>query len=97
MRFYPGTTIAYWRHEVPVEDINMCLRAIPRLRAEEAMLTSVQTAVGTGSLKKGAARATMARWAREANGGRRRPRVRRPVDPRELAAFGIKVTAQVPQ
>lgn len=95
MRFYPGTTIAYWRHEVSVSDVRLCLRAIPRLEARESLLASARIAVGTGSLKKGAAKDIQRRWERDANGGRAMPRERRPPDPRALGALGIKVTRKV--
>lgn len=98
MRFYPGSAIAYWRHQVPMSDIRMCLRAIPRLRAEESLIEATSTAVGSGVLKKGAAKATIERWTREANGGRRvRRAARRDGKPRNLSAVGIAVVPRVKQ
>jgi hypothetical protein len=97
MWHYPGTTIAYWRHEVPLQDINMCLRAIPRLRAQESLVVAQRIAVGTGSMKKGAAGPILRQWKRDATGGQPRTRERKPANPATLAAMGIRVTHGAPE
>jgi hypothetical protein len=65
---------------------------LPRLTAEESMLTRERLAVGTGALRKDDAQRIVKDWERQAHGGRR-PKVKAAkANPEDLAAMGIAVT-----
>jgi hypothetical protein len=70
---------------MPMALVRASLTMMPRLQAEEALLAVQVTALGTGSLKPGDARAVRDRLARAAG---RRARAHR-ATPEGLAAMGI--------
>lgn len=96
MRFYGGS-VQHWRHEVSMDDIRLCLRAIPRLRAEEALSDVTRVALGSGRLKAGVSRAILKDWEHRATGGQRRAArgsAARP-NPAALRALGIRTETSV--
>jgi hypothetical protein len=77
--------------DTPLAIVRACLTMLPRLEAEESLLASTRTGVGSGALTSGDATAITARWLRTSHGGSSRaPVVRRP-DPAALGEIGIGV------
>lgn len=60
---------------------------MPRLQAQEAIRSSNQIAVGTGSTSQDTQRKIIREWEGRAHG----PRHARPAEPRQLSAIGIGV------
>lgn len=77
---------------MPTPILNAYAEQLPRLSAEESLLSANRIAVGTGSLKKGEGRRVVAGWSRQVDDRRS---VVRPKGPSEyaahMAAMGIGV------
>jgi hypothetical protein len=73
--------------ETPLAIVRASSRMLPRLEAEESLLATQRTAVGTGSLSKDDRQAVVRRWARQVD----IPATQavRTKDPGALAAMGI--------
>jgi hypothetical protein len=59
-----------WLAETPRAVVRAHLLMLPRIGAEESLLTAQRIAVGTGSLKADALRDLMRSWQRVADAGR---------------------------
>lgn len=67
-RFYHAGDPAAWLTSVPVGVVEAYARAMPRLKADEALVGANQTALGANTLKPTAAKALEGRWMRLARG-----------------------------
>jgi hypothetical protein len=90
-RFYGGTP-DYWRDEARERDVVRYLRMIPVLTAEESLLSASRIALGSGTMKRGDARALQRAWERQT--GRAKRDRRRVADPSAMGALGIAVATQ---
>jgi len=87
VRFYGGDPLR-WLTGIPSALVRAHLIMLPRLRADESLLSMQRTALGSGTMKSGPAHALAAAWVREVRGDggheiRPRPSLR------ALAAIGI--------
>ena len=77
---------------MPIPKLNAMLAEMPVLRAQESLRRVTEYAIGTGSLKKQAARRVVREWQREARSGQPQ-RIYRPQSKSEmqtvLASVGI--------
>lgn len=74
----------------PIALVNACIAMLPRLEAEESIVTSNRIAHGSGRLERGQALRLAREWSRAADEGR--PGARPvPVTPDILEAAGIGV------
>jgi hypothetical protein len=91
VRFYGGTPLA-WLRETPMGVIRAHVEMMPRLTAEEALLVTQATALGSRSIKLRAstARTILLRWDRAARSRRRGASAR--ATPGHLQAIGIACT-----
>jgi len=76
-----------WLTRTPLVVVNAHAAMLDRLMAEEALLGSTITAVGTRTLKREKSRAHLLRWERMARP--RQQRASRPATPTTLQALGI--------
>lgn len=75
-----------WLAKTPLAIVNAHAAMLDRLKAEEALLASTVTAVGTRTLKRQQVRAHLTRWERIA---RARRRAAQPATPAALQGLGI--------
>jgi hypothetical protein len=76
----------HWLTRVPLAVVRAYLPLLPRLQAEESLLASQRTAVGSGSLKREQARAVTGGWSRLVDAG---VTPARPASRHELGGSGI--------
>jgi len=67
---------------------------MPQLQAQEALRMSAAVALGSGTMKKGAAQSLRAEWMKAAREGRERVSAK---DPQKLAAMGIRLQKVKPK
>jgi hypothetical protein len=82
---------------VPFAILRACADELPRLQAEEALLATQVTALGSGTMKERDQRAALARLQRAAGGGVASRRQTPAATPNVLAAMGIRVVIVPPE
>jgi len=76
-----------WLTRVPLALVRAHVEMLPRLQAEESLLTARRVAVGSGSMSSKDARSTQADWLRTIEP--HTARARQKASPADLAAMGI--------
>jgi hypothetical protein len=90
VRFYGGDPMM-WLERLPIRIVRDFAEMLPRLQAEESLLTADRVALGAGTLKQDAARELGRRWERATRDpGARDSRARVKLTPGDLAAMGIR-------
>lgn len=81
---------------VPMALLRAFAQQIPRLQAEETLLASQASAIGSGAMKQRDVQAAIARLQRVAAGGNPYTKLRNKTDLGAVAAMGVGVRIVVP-